>query len=142
MAGFTAPLICQHRSVSLLVLVNAMIPAPGETAGDWWANTGQAQAKRDNDVREGRPADAEFDLYTWFLHDVPPHIISEIEGQDQRQSDTPFGQPWPLTAWPDVPTRVLSGREDRLFPVDFQARSPRIGSASPRTRCPAVIWSP
>ena len=29
---------------------------------------------------------------------------------------------WPLDAWPDVPTRVLIGRDDRLFPVDFQRR--------------------
>jgi pimeloyl-ACP methyl ester carboxylesterase len=33
-----------------------------------------------------------------------------------------FTEPWPLAAWPDVPTRVLCPREDRLFPRDFQAR--------------------
>ncbi len=33
---------------------------------------------------------------------------------------TPMSQPWPLTAWPDVPTRVLVGRDDRLFPAAFQ----------------------
>jgi pimeloyl-ACP methyl ester carboxylesterase len=32
---------------------------------------------------------------------------------------------WPLDAWPDVPTRVLVGREDRLFPADFQRRIAR-----------------
>jgi pimeloyl-ACP methyl ester carboxylesterase len=31
-------------------------------------------------------------------------------------------QPWPLSSWPDVPTRVLAGRDDRLFPVVFQQR--------------------
>jgi pimeloyl-ACP methyl ester carboxylesterase len=29
---------------------------------------------------------------------------------------------WPLKAWPDVTTRVLAGRDDRLFPVGFQRR--------------------
>lgn len=33
-----------------------------------------------------------------------------------------FTEPWPLDAWPDVPTRVLVPREDRLFPRDFQRR--------------------
>jgi hypothetical protein len=28
-------------------------------------------------------------------------------------------------AWPDVSTRVLSGRADRLFPADFQVRAAR-----------------
>jgi pimeloyl-ACP methyl ester carboxylesterase len=30
--------------------------------------------------------------------------------------------PWPLKAWPDVPTRFLQGRDDRFFPVEFQRR--------------------
>ena len=29
------------------------------------------------------------------------------------------GQPWPLEAWPDVPTRFLLCRDDRLFPADW-----------------------
>lgn len=122
MGGFTAPLVCSMLPVSLLVLVNAMIPLPGETAGEWWGNTGQAEAKAANDLREGRPADAEFDLNTYFLHDVPAHIAKEVLADDRRQSDTPFAQPWPLAGWPDVPTRVLTGRDDRFFPVDFQKR--------------------
>jgi pimeloyl-ACP methyl ester carboxylesterase len=34
-------------------------------------------------------------------------------------------EPWSLDAWPDVPTRVLIGRGDRLFPADFQTRIAR-----------------
>ena len=36
-----------------------------------------------------------------------------------------FTEPWPLDAWPDVPTRVLVPREDRLFPPEFQRRVAR-----------------
>jgi pimeloyl-ACP methyl ester carboxylesterase len=122
MAAYTAPLVCQRLPVSLLVLVNAMIPAPGETAGDWWANTGQDQARRENDRRAGRSPDADFDPYVHFLHDLPPDVLAESEAHQRGVSGTPFGQPWPLAAWPDVPTRVLSGRDDRFFPVDFQRR--------------------
>ena len=38
---------------------------------------------------------------------------------------TPLDEPWPLAAWPDVPTRVLAGRHDRMFPLDFQRRVAR-----------------
>src|SRR5689334_6375181 len=40
LAGFTAPLVCDRLDVTLLVLVAAMVPRPGESAGEWWANTG------------------------------------------------------------------------------------------------------
>ena len=38
---------------------------------------------------------------------------------------TPLDEPWPLTSWPDVPTRVLACRHDRMFPLDFQRRIAR-----------------
>jgi pimeloyl-ACP methyl ester carboxylesterase len=38
---------------------------------------------------------------------------------------TPLDEPWPLGSWPDVPTRVLSGRHDRMFPLDSQRRVAR-----------------
>jgi pimeloyl-ACP methyl ester carboxylesterase len=36
-----------------------------------------------------------------------------------------MSQPFPLAAWPDVPTRVIAGRDDRLFPLEFQRRVAR-----------------
>lgn len=122
MGAFTAPLLCDHVPVDLLVLVAAMVPRPGESPGDWWANTGQERAKRELDEREGRPADAEFDPVATFLHDVPPDVVAESLQHVRAQSGTPFGQPWPLDAWPEVPTRFLLCRDDRLFPAEFQRR--------------------
>jgi pimeloyl-ACP methyl ester carboxylesterase len=49
LGGFTAPLVCARLPVELLVLVAAMIPAPGELFGDWWQNTGY-QEGGDDDV--------------------------------------------------------------------------------------------
>jgi pimeloyl-ACP methyl ester carboxylesterase len=40
-------------------------------------------------------------------------------------SATPFEQPWPLEAWPDVPTSVIAGARDRLFPLDYMRRLAR-----------------
>jgi len=122
MAGFTAPQVCSRIPTSLLVLVNAMIPAPGETPGEWWERAGQAEAKRAKDVREGRDPDAEFDVFAVFLHDVPQQIIDESVAHTSPQSGTPFGCRWPLEGWPDVPTRVIVGSDDRFFPVEFQRR--------------------
>jgi pimeloyl-ACP methyl ester carboxylesterase len=36
-----------------------------------------------------------------------------------------MGEPWPLDAWPHVPTRVLLCRDDRLFPTRFVRRVAR-----------------
>jgi pimeloyl-ACP methyl ester carboxylesterase len=46
MGGFTAALVCEQISVAGLTFVNAMIPDPGETAGDWWADV-DAVAERE-----------------------------------------------------------------------------------------------
>ena len=45
LGGFTAPLVAAKVPVRGLVLVNAMIPVPGETPGAWWDNTGSVQAR-------------------------------------------------------------------------------------------------
>jgi pimeloyl-ACP methyl ester carboxylesterase len=122
MGGFTAPLLCDRVPVDLMILVAAMVPSPGESPGEWWANTGQAEAKRANDEREGRPTNGDFDPFVTFLHDVPPDIAAESAHHVFEQSGTPFQKPWPLAAWPDVPTRFLLCRDDRIFPADFQRR--------------------
>ncbi|HWE67707.1 MAG TPA: alpha/beta hydrolase [Acidimicrobiales bacterium] len=122
LAGFTAPLLCARVPVRLMILVAAMVPRPGESPGDWWSNTGQDDAKRHLDEREGRPTEGEFDPLVTFLHDVPPAVIAQSADHVKVQSGTPFEKPWPLAAWPDVPTRFLLCRQDRLFPADFQRR--------------------
>src|SRR4051812_28322229 len=42
--GFTAPLVADRRPVDALVLVAAMVPAPGESPAAWWSNTGYGHA--------------------------------------------------------------------------------------------------
>lgn len=125
MAGLIAPELARRLPASLVVLLNAMIPTPGELPGEWWRNTGQAQAQRAMDEREGRPADAEFDPVTYFLHDLPPELLAAALAGAPEQSGTPFGRPGPDPTWPDVPIRVLAGRADRFFPLEFQRRVAR-----------------
>jgi pimeloyl-ACP methyl ester carboxylesterase len=126
LAGFTLPLVCKKVRVAMLVLVNAMIPKPGESPGEWWGNTGHGEAKRQQNVRDGRRADAPFDPLVDFFHDVPQPVVDNARAQGEpRQSETVFGSPCTFKAWPAVPTRVLVGRDDRFFPAEFQRRVAR-----------------
>jgi pimeloyl-ACP methyl ester carboxylesterase len=122
LGAFTAPLVCERVPVRLLVLLAAMVPSPGESPGDWWANTGWEQARRELLARDGRPPD-DFDVIADFFHDVPPDVVADAMARGERdQSGTSMEKPWPLSAWPDVPTRFLLCRDDRFFPADFQRR--------------------
>jgi pimeloyl-ACP methyl ester carboxylesterase len=116
MAGFTAPLVCDRVPVMLMALVAAMVPLPGEAPGDWWANTGQEHARRAQAERDGRSIEGEFDVEEEFFHDVAPDVVADAFAHGARaQSGTPFEKPWPLDAWPPVPTRFLLCRNDRFF---------------------------
>jgi len=126
MGAFSAPLACDRLDVRRIVLVNAMVPRPGETPGDWWEATGQVAARREHETAEGRDPDAPVDVREWFFHDVPPEVTRESFARAEKgQADRPFGEPWPLAAWPDAPTAGVAGRDDRLFPVEFQRRVAR-----------------
>ncbi len=109
LGGFTAPLVCDRLPVTLLVLVAAMTPRPGESPGEWWTNTGHEFPDP-------------FDPAVVFAHDLPPELATASLEHLREQSATPFEKPWPLSAWPDVPTRFLLCRDDRFFPAEFQRR--------------------
>jgi len=121
LGGFTGPLVCERVPARLLVLVAAMVPVPGESAGEWWGNTGSEEARRENEEREGRSP--EFDLVTGFFHDVPPEVTAAaMSGEQRAESAAAWTDPWPLDAWPSVPTRFLLCRNDRFFPASFMRR--------------------
>jgi pimeloyl-ACP methyl ester carboxylesterase len=120
MGGLTAPLVCDRVPVELLVLLNAMVPLPGETGGEWWSVTGQGEAAAAYRNEIGLPA--ELDDAETFFHDVPADVVAAYMTQEFAQSGRPFEDPWPLDRWPGVPTRVVAARDDRLFPLDFQRK--------------------
>jgi pimeloyl-ACP methyl ester carboxylesterase len=123
MAAFSVTMACEQIDAAMLILVAPMIPVPGETPGEWWESSGQTAARREHDIGAGRDPDAPFDPMATFFHDVSQEVIVEaFERGEPRQSGRPFGDPWPLDAWPDVPTRVVAARHDRLFPLAFMRR--------------------
>ena len=81
---------------------------------------------REHLVSLGLPVEAAEDAKVLYFHDVSQPIVEEAFARGEpQQSMTPMGQPFPLPAWPDVPTRVIAGRDDRLFPLEFQRRIAR-----------------
>jgi pimeloyl-ACP methyl ester carboxylesterase len=111
--AFTAPLICDRVPTELLVFVAGMIPSPGERPDEWWSDTGYDLEPR----RRG------LDDATTYYHDVPPELASEHVRRGRSHPSPAAGrEPWPLPAMPDVQTRSLLCRDDRLFPAPFMRR--------------------
>jgi pimeloyl-ACP methyl ester carboxylesterase len=107
LGGFTAPLVCERVAVRQLILVAAMLPTPGALAGNYWSDAGYGAL--------------EFDEET-FYHDLSPEARARAKRAERAQADKPMSDPWPLTAWPNVPTRFLLGRNDRALPAAVTQR--------------------
>jgi len=95
--GFTAPIVCERVPVRLLVLVAAMVPTPGESAGRWWANTGFEQARRESELSAGRDPGAGFDLRSVFL---PRRAARGHRGGLRAGRDRAVGHPVRATSGP------------------------------------------
>jgi pimeloyl-ACP methyl ester carboxylesterase len=117
--AFTAPLIADRLPVQLIVLLNPMIPKPGEKPGDWWDHTGYRGADGLSEEQQ-------------FYNGVPPEVVAEAAAHARDQVSAEWSEPWPLDAWPDVPTKVLIAREDQFFRADFQRRvaADRLGAVT------------
>jgi pimeloyl-ACP methyl ester carboxylesterase len=109
LGGFTAPLVCARIPVDLLVFLAGMVPAPGELFEDWWTNTGY-ESSGFEDV---------------FFNGVSPELRAEAEQRERNEDSRALQEPWPLEAWPDVPTRYLLCRDDRMFTADWARRHAR-----------------
>lgn len=115
LGAVTAPMACERTAAGLLVLVSPVVPKPGETVGGWFATTGQgvAHARVLADLGLGGSDDEV------YYHDVPDALAAEATRRGRDVVAAAMGEPWPLPAWPAVPTRVLVGRDDRMFPAPW-----------------------
>jgi pimeloyl-ACP methyl ester carboxylesterase len=120
--AFTAPLVADRLAARALVLVAGMIPAPGERPADWWANVGYQDAVRAQAARDGGLTGSD-DPYVCYYHDVPRPLAEEALRRERAHPSEPaYAQPWPLDAWPGVPTRFVLFRQDRCFPPQLFRR--------------------
>lgn len=106
LGAFTAPLVAERVAAGLMILIAGMVPRPGERGDDWFDDTGYP----------GPEGESEREI---FYSDVPDEIAAAAEAHGRGQSETPGREPWPLDAWPEVPTRFLLPREDRMFPPEW-----------------------
>ena len=65
------------------------------------------------------------DPFVYFLHDVPPAIAAEGESHQRPEAEAVFASSCDFTSWASDRVRVVAGRDDRLFPVEFQRRVAR-----------------
>jgi pimeloyl-ACP methyl ester carboxylesterase len=104
--GYIAPIVAERARADRLILIAAMIPQPGETAGEMFETTGWRMPRNED------PSDLAV-----FYHDVDPDLAAEAMSKARRQSDA--DEPWPLAAWPSVPTHFIVCRNDRFFRADW-----------------------
>lgn len=102
--GYIAPIVADRAKADRLVLVAPMVPRPGETADEMWKVTGWTFPRDEADA---------------FYHDVELSVAAEARSRERRQTEATGREPWPLDAWPEVPTHVIIGRNDRFFPADW-----------------------
>jgi pimeloyl-ACP methyl ester carboxylesterase len=120
--GYTAPLVCERVQVDLMVLVAGMVPSPGEPANDYFTNTGWRPTPLDNVEGPEGMSREDAETIATFYQDLAPDLAAEAVRRGRGQSETPGEEPWPLEAWPDVPTRFLLCRDDRLFAAAWVRR--------------------
>ncbi|HEY3903043.1 MAG TPA: alpha/beta hydrolase [Streptosporangiaceae bacterium] len=141
--AFTATLAASRLRTRLLVLLAGMIPAPAETPGQWWDNTGYQQAVEQQARLDGGQTGHDDPLIT-FYHAVPKPLAREALRRGGRgESTAVWNTPWPLDAWPDVRTKFILCKDDRFFPAAFMRRqaTERLGTVAdevPGCHCAAL----
>jgi pimeloyl-ACP methyl ester carboxylesterase len=108
LGGFTAAMTAGRIGAKELVFVNAMIPEPGETPGQWWEATGSVQAR---EIAAALGGYGPFEVETYFLHDVD---VTGLADEQHFEADTVFQTPCDFSNWPDIPILVLVGADDRF----------------------------
>ncbi|HVV23846.1 MAG TPA: alpha/beta hydrolase [Pseudonocardiaceae bacterium] len=133
--AYPATLAADRLPARLLVLVAGMIPAPGESPGQWWANTGYQQAV-DEQARLDGGRTGHDDPLVSFYNGVPAPLAEQAQRRGGRgESPVVYDTPWPLAAWPAVPTRYVVCRDDQFFPAAFLRRlaADRLGITADET---------
>ena len=105
--GYVAPIVAELTHADHLVLVAPMIPQPGESADEMWDATGWHMPTEHRGT------------IAVFHHDVDPELAARAVARGRNQAEATGDEPWPLDAWPDVPTHVILGQHDRFFPADW-----------------------
>ena len=123
--AFTATLAASLLPARLLVLLAGMIPVPGESPSQWWAGAGYREAAEEQARRDGGQTGNDDPLITYY-NGVPRPLAEEALRRGGRgESSAVYNTPWPLDAWPDVPTKFILCQDDHFFPAALMRRLAR-----------------
>ena len=123
--AFTATLAASRLPTRLLVLVAGMIPVPGERPGEWWGNAGYQQAADEQARLDGGQTGHDDPLISCYNGVPRPLAQQALRRGGRGESSVVWNTPWPLDAWPDVPTKFIVAQDDRFFPAAFLRRLAR-----------------
>lgn len=117
--GFVAPLVAERIGARLQVYVAGMVPAPGETAMEWFGSCGWDVELSD-------------DPMVSFYADVPEPLAREAMAHEKHPAERLGETAWPLAALPDVPARYVVTTRDRFLGVTAQRNAAaRLGITHP-----------
>ena len=127
LGGLVGPLVCCRRPTELLVLLAALVPAPGETCIEAWERTGfeldiEGVNAPDAAIPAGNGPDRNVTALATFYHDVPRPIALDAVAHLRTQSLAVLSEPSPMAAWPEVPTSYILCRDDRMMPNEWSRR--------------------
>lgn len=123
--AFTATVAASRLPVRLLVLLAGMIPVAAESPAQWWESTGYQQAVAEQASLDGGRTGHDDPLISCY-NGVPRPLAEEALRRGGRgESRAVWSTPWPLDAWPEVPTKLILCKDDRLFPAAFLRRVAR-----------------
>lgn len=107
----------------------ALIHGAGDVGWYWHLVEAELRERGHDVVAPDLPCDDDSDGLPEYADAVVEAIGSELASEavqrSRLQSEARMGEPSPLRTWPDVPTRVLLCRDDRLFPASFLRRVAR-----------------
>ncbi len=119
-AGLTIPLVADRRPVDRLVFLAALVPRPGVSAnqefadGHFWL-TEAGRGGRDTDA-EGRTLWTDADHAIACLYqDCDPQLAAEAVTRLRPQAQRASADPCPLAEWPAAPSSYISCTDDRMF---------------------------
>lgn len=134
--GLTVPLVATMRPVQTMVFVAAGVPSPGRSHWDQ-SQDGRLRvggvyerAVVDDQGRNLLPPDVAADV---LYHECPPDVAQWAASQLRWQAQKIVREPTPLDEWPNVPSRYVVCRRDRIVRTEWQLAeaSVRVGDRSP-----------
>lgn len=126
LAGITIPLVPRLRPVERLVYLAAVLPLPGRTLADQYADDPQTmpgfgdEALVDGRGRTVWPAEP---AARWFYDDCEPGDAAWAAARLRPQAVAPRREPCPLDAFPDVPSHYVLCRGDRVVSPEWSRRA-------------------